>query len=200
MGALIFAQHPALRSISTVSIIGVLTAVCVSFIIQRALFRKLILSKAEKGNAPFYLKKLGDVKGRRSNSESEKLYRKRAILDNYRYRSIYADVKKEFRLQRENNLRISKYIESNDKVVVINSGYGILPLFLSYKFKGIQIAALEENKQLFDISNKTARSKADNLQFYQSMQDLPASDTFILSGNFQKEAELKKYSKQEQEK
>ena len=55
IGALIFAQHPALRSISSVSLIGVFAALVITFIFYPILFRAFISGRAKKGNAPFQI-------------------------------------------------------------------------------------------------------------------------------------------------
>ena len=191
MGALIFAQHPALRSVSIISIIGVITAVSVSFVLQRAIFRKLILNRVEKGKSPFYLKKLGDFNGRMSQSESEKLYRKRAVLDNYRYKSAYSQVRKDYRKIREKNVRISQYIEDGESISVINSGLGLIPLFLSYKFESSSIHALEIDEYSQNIAKSTGRANSAALNFYNQLEELPGTKVFIIHGNFQCEDALK---------
>ncbi|SDS37634.1 MMPL family transporter [Christiangramia echinicola] len=191
MGALIFAQHPALRSISVISIIGVITAVAVSFILQKAVFRKFIINRAEAGKAPIYLKRLGDFRARIANSESEKLYRKRAVLDNYRYKSIYPEIKKKFRNVREKNLRISRYIEEGESITVINSGYGIIPLFLSYKFETSEIHALENDKPTLDILKGTARARSASILFYSEIEKVPETSVYVIHGNYDEEKALK---------
>ncbi len=200
MGALIFAQHPALKSVAVVSIIGVVMAVLVSFVFQRAIFRKLILNRANKGKTPFYLRQLGDFGGRITGTESEKLYRKRAVLDNYRYKSVYSLVKKRFRMSREKNVRVSKYIEDGENITVINSGYGILPLFLSYKFNASSIHSLETDEGYRNISRSTARANSAEVYFYDDIQDLPENKVFIINGNFEKEKALKEIIKRNAEK
>lgn len=185
MGALIFAQHPALRSVSIISIIGVITAVSISFVLQRAIFRKLVLNRAKNGKSPFYLRQLVDFKAKITNSESEKLYRKRAILDNYRYKSIYPEVRKKFRILREKNLRISRYIEEGESISVINSGYGIIPLFLSYKFETSEIHAVESNRTSLNISKATARTNSGDISFYTDIDELPGTRVYVIYGNFQ---------------
>ena len=191
MGALIFAQHPALRSVSVISIIGVITAVSVSFVIQRTIFRKLILNRAENGKAPFYFRQLGDINGRITGTESEKLYQKRAVLDNYRYKSIYPEVKKKFRAIREKNLQLSRYILDGESITVINSGYGIIPLFLSYKFETANIHAYESDKESLNVSRSTARSKYSNISFYDDLEKLPETKVYMINGNFDEEKALK---------
>ena len=52
IGVLIFASHPALKSIALVSIIGILSVVLISYTIQPLLFRFLILNKGQKRFVP----------------------------------------------------------------------------------------------------------------------------------------------------
>ncbi len=56
VGVLIFAKHPALRSISIISIIGIVTAVFISFTLQPLLFKAIISGRAKKGLAPLRLR------------------------------------------------------------------------------------------------------------------------------------------------
>ncbi|MEP6931959.1 MAG: 1-acyl-sn-glycerol-3-phosphate acyltransferase, partial [Flavobacterium sp.] len=58
IGAMIFAQHPALRSISSVSLIGVFAALIITFIFYPILFKLFISNRSKKGNAPFELRSL----------------------------------------------------------------------------------------------------------------------------------------------
>lgn len=55
MGALAFAKHPALQSISVVSILGMVIVVLVSYTIQPIFFRFFIAGPAEKGLPPYTL-------------------------------------------------------------------------------------------------------------------------------------------------
>ncbi|MBJ2173082.1 MMPL family transporter [Aureibaculum sp. A20] len=56
VGVLIFAKHPALKSISVVSIIGILSAVLIAFTIQPLLFNFVIGWRTKKGVAPLRLR------------------------------------------------------------------------------------------------------------------------------------------------
>ncbi|MEO7176791.1 MAG: 1-acyl-sn-glycerol-3-phosphate acyltransferase [Saprospiraceae bacterium] len=56
LGVLIFAQHPAMRSIATISIIGILCVLFMSQTIEPFLFKKFISDRAKKGYAPYTLK------------------------------------------------------------------------------------------------------------------------------------------------
>ncbi len=56
VGVLIFAKHPALKSISALSLIGILTTLFVSFTIQPLLFRIFVKNRAKKGFQPIRLR------------------------------------------------------------------------------------------------------------------------------------------------
>ena len=53
MGAMIFAKHPALKSIAVISVLGLAVVVLVSYTIQPFLFRKLIIDPTKKGGFPY---------------------------------------------------------------------------------------------------------------------------------------------------
>ncbi|MCL1821311.1 MAG: 1-acyl-sn-glycerol-3-phosphate acyltransferase [Prolixibacteraceae bacterium] len=55
MGALIFARHPAIKSISAISLLGIISVVCIAYILQPLLFGLFISSPAKKGGMPVSL-------------------------------------------------------------------------------------------------------------------------------------------------
>ena len=55
LGALVFARHPALQSISVISILGMISVVLVSYTVLPILFRFFIANPAKKGNFPYTL-------------------------------------------------------------------------------------------------------------------------------------------------
>ena len=52
IGALIFAEHPALRSVAVLSIIGMCSVITISFVLQPLLFRLLISDRVKQGHNP----------------------------------------------------------------------------------------------------------------------------------------------------
>ncbi|KGO91295.1 MMPL family transporter [Flavobacterium subsaxonicum] len=58
IGALVFAGHPALKSISSVSLIGVFAALIITFIFYPILFRFFLTHRVNNGKAPFELRTL----------------------------------------------------------------------------------------------------------------------------------------------
>lgn len=55
MGVLIFAQHPALKSIALISVLGLSVVVLVAYTVQPLLFRLLVTSQTKKGGFPYTL-------------------------------------------------------------------------------------------------------------------------------------------------
>ena len=55
MGALIFAKHPALKSIAAISIIGIVCVVIISYTLIPLLFKWVITNRTEKGKPPLTL-------------------------------------------------------------------------------------------------------------------------------------------------
>ena len=55
MGVLIFAEHPALKSIALISVLGLSIVVLVSYTIQPLLFRMLVTNHTSKGKLPYTL-------------------------------------------------------------------------------------------------------------------------------------------------
>jgi 1-acyl-sn-glycerol-3-phosphate acyltransferase len=53
IGALIFADHPALKSIAALSIIGMCSVITISFTLQPLIFRKFITDRTAKGHPPY---------------------------------------------------------------------------------------------------------------------------------------------------
>lgn len=58
MGVLVFAKHPALKSISLIAIIGIFSALMITFIIQPLVFHFFITNRVKKGKAPYEIKRL----------------------------------------------------------------------------------------------------------------------------------------------
>lgn len=58
IGALVLAKHPALKSISSVSLIGVFAALLITFIFYPLLFRICFINRVKKGKSPITLRLL----------------------------------------------------------------------------------------------------------------------------------------------
>jgi uncharacterized protein len=58
IGVLVFAKHPALRSISIIAIIGIFSSLLITFIIQPLVFNFFVTNRVKKGLPPFEIKRL----------------------------------------------------------------------------------------------------------------------------------------------
>lgn len=58
IGVLIFAKHPALKSMALLSIIGILSVIIISYTIEPALFKLFILNRKKKGKIAFSFQEL----------------------------------------------------------------------------------------------------------------------------------------------
>lgn len=58
IGVLIFAKHPALKSISLIAIIGIFSALMITFVLQPLVFNFFVTNRVKKGRPPFEFKRL----------------------------------------------------------------------------------------------------------------------------------------------
>ncbi|HKO75898.1 MAG TPA: 1-acyl-sn-glycerol-3-phosphate acyltransferase [Flavobacterium sp.] len=57
-GVLIFAKHPALKSIALIAIIGIFSAMLITFILQPLVFHFFVTNRVKKGKAPYEIRRL----------------------------------------------------------------------------------------------------------------------------------------------
>lgn len=180
IGALFFAKHPALRSISLVSIIGVISAVFTAFILQGFLFESLFLKRIDKGLPAFNFKRSLTLS--KNAIKKDKLYFKSEVYDNYRYKSVFSEVKKEFETDRERYLKLAGFIEENESILHFYSGFGILPVYLSYKKPGNKILGFEPDRYRNQIAENCFAAKSGNLTFKDNFSELTEEfRVFIIS-------------------
>jgi 1-acyl-sn-glycerol-3-phosphate acyltransferase len=58
IGVLIFAKHPALKSISLIAIIGIFSSLMITFILQPLVFHFFVTNRVKKGKAPYEIRRL----------------------------------------------------------------------------------------------------------------------------------------------
>jgi 1-acyl-sn-glycerol-3-phosphate acyltransferase len=58
IGVLVFAKHPALKSISLIAIIGIFSALMITFILQPLVFHFFVTNRVKKGKAPYEIRRL----------------------------------------------------------------------------------------------------------------------------------------------
>ncbi|CAM4128145.1 MMPL family transporter [Gillisia hiemivivida] len=162
IGALFFAKHPALRSISIVSIIGVFSAVSVAFILQGAIFDFLFIRPREKGLAPYTA--LGLAINFNKNSTKDKLYFKKEIIANYRYKKIYRLVKKDFEKNKDRYLKVAEFFD-NENILHFYSDFGLLSIYLHFKNPENLVTGLELDLEKLQIANNCYAAQSEKLNF-----------------------------------
>lgn len=168
IGALFFAKHPALRSISIVSIVGVFSAVSVAFILQGAIFDFLFMRPREKGLAPFT--SLGFAMNFNKVEKEEKLYFKKEILANYRYKKSFKFVKKDFDKNINRYLKVSELLE-NENILSFYSEFGLLPIYLHFKNPDNFVTGLELDPTKLQIARNCYAAFSEKLAFESFLPD-----------------------------
>jgi len=130
------------------------------------------------------------------------LYFKAEVYDNYKYKSIFSEVKKEFETDRERYLKLAGFIEQKENVLHFYSGFGILPIYLSYKKPENKIVGFEPDINQNQIADNCFAAKSGNLTFTDDISELTEEyHVFIISEapqlSFEKELNemLAKYAK-----
>ncbi|HSI71372.1 MAG TPA: efflux RND transporter permease subunit, partial [Gillisia sp.] len=178
IGALFLAKHPALRSISIVSIIGILSAVSVAFVIQSYIFQSLFLNRKKQGKPAFSFKNIYYP----ARFSGQRLYHKKEVYDNYRYKKVLPEVKNEFEPDKERFVRVAEFLEEHDNVLHLNSGYGTLPVFLSYRFDKLEVTAVEQDTEKYLASENTFRNTLEMLNFKKELpEDISKYNVLIWS-------------------
>ncbi|TVZ27931.1 hypothetical protein JM83_3011 [Gillisia sp. Hel_I_86] len=168
IGALFFAKHPALKSISIVSIIGVFSAVSVAFILQGAIFDFLFLRPREKGLAPYTA--LGLSINFNKNFTKDRLYFKKEIIANYRYKKAFSAVRKDFEKNRDRYLKLADLM-GNENILHFYSGFGLLPIYLHFKNPGNLVTGLELDPEKLQIANNCYAAQSDRVAFKNELSE-----------------------------
>lgn len=189
IGALFLASHPALRSVSIVSVIGILSAVSVAFVIQGFIFQSLFINRKKQGRPAFNFRNFYYP----ARFSGNRLYHKKEVYDNYRYKKVLNDVKNEFDPDKERFLRVAEFLEEDDKVLHLNSGYGTLPVFLSYRFDSLDVMAIEGDPEKLQAAENTFRNTLEMLNFRNELpEDISQVNVLIWSsGNSATQLNLK---------
>ncbi|MDN3593980.1 MMPL family transporter [Zunongwangia endophytica] len=198
IGALIFAKHPALQSVSTVSIIGVFSAVLVAFVIQVWLFHVLFINRRKRGLPPFRFSRIGSFI-RNKIYYKQDLYYRDAVLDNYRYKPVYNEAKSLFAERKEPYLRVSNFIEKGECVFFFYSGIGVFPIYLSYINPNSSITGYETSEDI-EVAQNCFRSKHELLNFTTEIGKAKTCATFVVPNHDLSELEeikrvIKNYGK-----
>jgi len=58
IGVLVFAKHPALKSIALIAVIGIFSALLITFILQPLVFHFFVTNRVKRGKAPYEIRRL----------------------------------------------------------------------------------------------------------------------------------------------
>ncbi len=187
IGALFFAKHPALRSISIVSIIGVFSAVSVAFILQAAIFDFLFIQSRNKGMPPYT--PIGLATNFYRASTADKLYFKQEVFANYRYKKIFKQVKRDFDLNKDRYLKVAEFLE-NENTLHFYSNYGLLAIYLHFKNPKNLIFGAEMDNEKLQISQNCYATHSENLDFdHELSADFSKFKSIVISKSSNKEYE-----------
>ena len=110
------------------------------------------------------------------------MYFKAEVYDNYRYKSVFSEIKKEFETDRERYLKLAGFIEQKEKVLHFYSGLGILSIYLSYKKPGNKIVGFESDITRKQIADNCFTAKSGNPTFIDDVSELTEDfHVFIIS-------------------
>ena len=177
IGALIFAQHPALRSLAQVTIVGMFSVVLMAWLLPPIIFRWLVANRNGYRQRPLSLSLLWrSVVGRASERDSSDNLR-HLVYDRYRYKGmgITNTVGRNLRLFKgicnpstpvQGDLQSAQgNLHSPHSIAVINSGYGELPLLLALQHPDATIFAIEADPEKLLVARNSAEQLVSNITF-----------------------------------
>ncbi|MGY5847266.1 MMPL family transporter [Salegentibacter sp. HM20] len=179
MGALVFAKHPALQSVAVVSVIGIIAAVSVVFILQAWLLNFLFIERRNSGKPAFKFANLFTA----TNYENDQLFYREAVFDNLRYKPRFRKFAGTFNAEKERYLKTSTFLEENDRVLLFGCANNILPLYLSYKKPGLELRNYIEDEMAYNRAKNSFRSLNYNLEIINEIpENLGRKEVFIICG------------------
>ena len=177
IGALIFAQHPALRSLAQVTIVGMFSVVLMAWLLPPIIFRWLVANRNGYRQRPLSFSLLWrSVAGHASKRDSYDDLR-HLVYDRYRYKglAITNTVGRNLRLFKgicnpctpaQGNLQSAHGdLQSPHSIAVINSGYGELPLLLALQHPDATIFAIEADPEKLLVARNSAEQLVSNITF-----------------------------------
>jgi predicted RND superfamily exporter protein len=169
--SLLFAVHPAIRSIGTATLTGMVATILISYTLQPFLFNLLINARASKGSAPVALTSL--LCRRKSL--------RRAIRNNYLYKGNSI----ERRLRREldataNYALLNEMLANKTSILDYGCGYGFTAYCAALANTGIDITGVDDNSETLAIANN-CYMKTDRMSFCADMPNQNNFDIVIIN-------------------
>ncbi len=170
IGTLIFARHPALRSLAEVTIIGMFSVVLMAYLLPPLVFKWMVSRKGEFRQRPLSVNLLiNKILHPNSFKVKDEFYLKTLVVDRYRYRGrdIFSAVKK--RVKKYDNYSewfSDKEVGENlaGKVVVLENGYGECSLSLALHYPQKEVIAFLPDADSTLIATYAAEGVVSNLK------------------------------------
>ena len=160
IGTLIFARHPALRSLAEVTMVGMSSVVLMAWMLPPLLFRWLVASGGGYRRRPLSLSLLWrKLRGEHPDAPGS-LHD--LVYDRYRYKGLAVTTAVGRSLRRHASLAADA---GTQPVAVINSGYGELPLLLALQQPSRLVYAMEADQERQLVARYSADGLVTNIVF-----------------------------------
>ena len=157
IGVLIFARHPALRSLAQVTIVGMGSVVLMAWLLPPLAFRWLVARPGGWRQQPLSLSLLWRKwRGGKGDNLRQLVY------DRYRYKGLHITRSVGRSLRRHATLAAAS---ETAPVAVVNSGYGEVALLLALQQRQRLVYALEQEEEKQAVARHSADGMATNIVF-----------------------------------
>lgn len=161
IGTLIFAQHPALRSLAQVTIIGMFCVVLTAWFLPPFIFRWLVTKNGCYRQRPFSLALLWYRLF--AEKPGTQAYLRHLVYDRYRYKGLDITTSVARGLRRLSTSDVSNL--DCTAIAVINCGYGEVPLLLALRNPKATIFAIDADADKLVVARHSADQLAPNITF-----------------------------------
>ena len=164
IGTLIFAQHPALRSLAQVTIVGMFSVVLMAWLLPPLIFHWLVADSHGYRQRPLSLALLWHkLRGEEPGTED---YYRHLVYDRYRYKgmAITSAVGRSLRRKSAAMAYVTASTEASP-IVVENSGWGEQALLLALQQPSRTIIAIEPDEEKRLVACHSAAGLVTNITF-----------------------------------
>ena len=176
IGTLIFAKHPALRSLAEVTIVGMFCVVLMAWLLPSLIFRWLVADSHGYRRRPLSLALLWHrLRGEKPGTEA---YYRHLVYDRYRYKGLAITRAVGHSLRHHPSPSTSNYPPSTlhlqpSPLVIANSGWGEQALLLALQHPSLTIIAIEADEEKRLVASHSAEGIAPNLTFQEKAPETP---------------------------
>lgn len=163
IASLLFATHPAVKSIGCSTLIGMSSAVLISYSLEPFLFYWLIKRPVSKGKSPLTIFNIlhGDVYFNRKKEMSNK----QQIRNNFEYKGIEVEKNLKEELKITHNYKSFNIISGEiNNILEINCGYGYKSYWFHINYPDADITGYDETENKIDIA-KNCYLKNEKIKF-----------------------------------